>query len=139
MVLGDAQMLFAQIEVVIFVVVVVFLLLFVGLSFPQNVELWFQAYMSRVPLSVFTIIGMRFRKIDAKAVVQSLIMAQQAGIPLSVDEVERAYLQGADLEKVTHAWIKARRDQKSVSFQELVEADLDQQQAGGYPGVENDV
>jgi uncharacterized protein YqfA (UPF0365 family) len=131
-------MLIAQIEIVVFGAVIVF---FVGLLlfFAQNFELWFQAYMSRVPLSVFAIIGMRFRKIDVKAVVRSLIMAQQAGIPLSIDEVERAYLQGADLERITHAWIEAHREQKSVSFQELVEADLDQQQAGGDPGVENEV
>jgi uncharacterized protein YqfA (UPF0365 family) len=83
--------------------------------------------MCRVPLSVFAIIGMRFRKVNVKAVVRSLIMAQQAGIPLSTDEVERAYLQGADLEKVMHALIKAHREQKNVSFQELVEADLEQQ------------
>lgn len=71
------------------------------------------------------IIGMRFRKCDPRTVVQTLIMAKQAGIELSCDEVERAYLQGADLQRIVLAMIHMKQDGIDKSFQELVDLDLE--------------
>jgi uncharacterized protein YqfA (UPF0365 family) len=120
-------MLFAQNDIV--------LLFAVGIVFLVNVALfvvfvkafapWFQALMAGVPLSIIEILGMRFRKTDVKAVVKTLIMASQAGAPLSSSEVERAYLQGVDLEKITLAYIRAKKENMDLTFQDLVDADLD--------------
>ena len=52
-------------------------------------------------------------------------MATQAGVPVPSIEMERAYLQGVDLEKVTLALIHANREGKEFTFQKLVEADLE--------------
>ena len=79
--------------------------------------------MSGVPLSVLDIIGMRFRKTDVRAVVQALVMAHQAGASLSAAEVERAYLQGVNLEKLILAFIRAKKDGMAITFEELVEVD----------------
>jgi uncharacterized protein YqfA (UPF0365 family) len=70
-------------------------------------------------------VGMKLRKTDVKAVLRALVMANQAGAPLSRVEVERAYLQGVDLEKVTLAFIQAKKENPGTTFKELVEADLD--------------
>ena len=74
---------------------------------------------------MFDILGMRFRGTDVKAVVQALVMARQAEAPLSSREVERAYLQGVDLEKIVLAFIRAKKDDMDLTFEQLVEADLD--------------
>jgi uncharacterized protein YqfA (UPF0365 family) len=84
---------------------------------------WLQARLSAVPLSVFDIIAMRFRKTDVRAVIQALVMARQAGVSLSVAEVERAYLQGVDLEKVVLAFIRAKKDDMDLTFEQLLDAD----------------
>ena len=106
--------------VVFVVMVLVVLIVTLRVFFP-----WFQAYLSGVPLSVCAILSMQFRRTDVKAVVQALVMAQQAGAPLSAAEVERAYLQGVDLEKVVLAFIRAKKDDIDLTFEQLVEADLD--------------
>ncbi|MDY0167601.1 MAG: flotillin-like FloA family protein [Thermoguttaceae bacterium] len=121
-------MLIAQVEPFVILAVVAFLfvaslvvLSLIGRLFTP----WFQATMSGVRLSVYDIIGMRLRGTDVKAVIQALVMAHHAGAPLSVTEVERAFLQGVDLEKVILAYVRAKKDDMDVTFQELVEADLE--------------
>jgi uncharacterized protein YqfA (UPF0365 family) len=52
-------------------------------------------------------------------------MAKQAGVSISCREMESAYLQGVDLEKVTLAMIHAKREGKELPFRELVEAELE--------------
>jgi len=73
-------------------------------------KIWVQAYMCKVPLGLSTIIRMRFCKADPKAVVRALIIAKQgAELDLSPAEVERAYLEGADLDKVTRTLVAVKR------------------------------
>jgi len=111
---------------IVIILLVVFLLvpLFVFLAFARVFNLWFQAYMSGVGVPMVEILGMIFRKVDAKAVVKALIMAKQvAGVDLSREELERAYLQGADLDKLARAVIRAKEQNIEITFQELVEAD----------------
>ena len=85
---------------------------------------WLQAFTSGVPISIIEIVGMTFRKTDVKAVLRALVMASQAGTPLSRTEVERAYLQGVDLDKVTLAFIRARKENLGLTFKEITEADM---------------
>ena len=43
-------------------------------------NLWFQAYMSNARVSIFSLVGMSLRQVNARAIVQSKIMAMQAGV-----------------------------------------------------------
>jgi uncharacterized protein YqfA (UPF0365 family) len=86
---------------------------------------WLQAFLSATPVSVFEILGMRLRRTDVSAVLRSLIMARQAGVALTCRQAEMAYLQGADLEKLTLALIQAKRQGVDVTLEELLEADRD--------------
>jgi len=90
-----------------------------------NFPLWFQAYVAGVPLPVIEIIAMRLRGTDVKAVVKTLIMANHAGAPLSSEEVEEACAQGVDLEKIILAYVRAKKDNMDITFQDLVETDLE--------------
>ena len=83
--------------------------------------IWLQALMSGVPIRVFDILGMRLRRVNAARVVRALIALKQAGITVSPREMERAYLTGVDLEKVTLAMIKAKKEGMEITFQELVD------------------
>ena len=64
-----------------------------------------------------------------RPVVKTLVMAHEAGVPLSCTEVESASLQGVDLEKITLAYIRATRENMDLTFQDLVDADLNDQLA----------
>lgn len=87
--------------VVVFIAVSAFLLV--------HVRLWFQAFMCRVPISLFEIIKLRLRRVNPTPVVAALIMARQAGLTLSRTDVERAYSQGVDPVGVAHCLIGAHR------------------------------
>ncbi len=80
--------------------------------------------MSGPPVSVMDILGMRLRRTDVNQIVRTLIMARQAGIALQCQQVEKAYLQGVDLEKVTLAMIEAKKLRQDLTFEDLVDAEL---------------
>ena len=42
--------------------------------------IWFRAYMSNANVSLLSLIGMSFRRVDTRTIVQGKIMAVQAGI-----------------------------------------------------------
>lgn len=86
-------------------------------------RLWLQALLAGTPVPIIDILAMRLRKVDARQVVESLILARQSGVSLSSVDLQRAYLQGADLKKLTLAWIEAQRRELPYAFDELVAAD----------------
>jgi len=87
--------------------------------------LWLQAFTSGVQVMLIDMIGMEFRRTDVRAVVRAMIMAKQSGINLSRSEVEKAYLQGVDLPKITLALIQAKKQDLGLNFEQLVDADLE--------------
>ena len=64
------------IAIVAVVVVCLFVLALVG----QVFSLWLQAFMSGAGVKITDLIGMRFRKVDARAIVMSKIRAVKAGL-----------------------------------------------------------
>lgn len=113
--------------VITLTMVAVFLLVNVAILvvFLRTFKPWLRSYMSGTPITVFDILGMRFRRTDVNAVLRALIMARQAGVAVSCRQMESAYLQGVDLEKLTLAMIRAKKQGKDVTFEELVTADLE--------------
>jgi uncharacterized protein YqfA (UPF0365 family) len=87
-------------------------------------RLWMQGIMAGVHVSLFDLIGMKLRKIDARLVMKCLILARQSGVDVSVADLQRAYLQGVNQERLTLAHIEAQKQQLGVTFQELIDLDL---------------
>ncbi|OHB69383.1 MAG: hypothetical protein A2V70_02605 [Planctomycetes bacterium RBG_13_63_9] len=86
---------------------------------------WIKAFLSGVPVMLVDLIGMRLRQTDVKAVVHALTMAKHGGVTISCAEMEKAWAQHVDLEKVTLAMIRAQKDHLDVTFEELVDAELE--------------
>jgi uncharacterized protein YqfA (UPF0365 family) len=110
------------------VVILVVFLLFPVVLFIAMVRLgtpWLRAYMSGTPVSIFDILGMRLRRTDIDAVIKSLIAAKQGGVVLACRQVEQAYLQGVDLEKLTLAIVQARKTGIDTTWEELVNLELE--------------
>ncbi|NQT14549.1 MAG: flotillin-like FloA family protein [Planctomycetes bacterium] len=117
-----------QTETIVLIVVALVPLLFflcVAVVFASIFSVWLRALTSGVPLRILEILGMKFRKTDPRVIVRALVLATHAGVKVSPKEMESAYLQGVDLEKVTLAFVKATKEGIGTSFQELVEADLE--------------
>ena len=84
---------------------------------------WLQAFLSGCPVSVFQLIGMRLRNVNPNHIIPVAISATQGGHPIAWAELERAYLQKIDIEKVATAYVTARERGDNFTFEELVDAE----------------
>ena len=80
--------------------------------------------MAGVPIGIFTLVGMRLRKVSPAAVVRPLINATKAGIKLGVNELEAHYLAGGNVDRVVKALISADKAGIELGFQRAAAIDL---------------
>ncbi len=88
------------------------------------IALWLQALVSGASVGLLNIIFMRFRKVPAKLIVESKIMAIKAGIDISTDDLESHYLAGGNVSRVTQALIAADKANIDLGFNRAVAIDL---------------
>lgn len=93
-------------------------------------SLWFQAYMSNARVSLFSLIGMTLRQVDARVIVRSKIMAMQAGLGndpsagITTRRLEAHYLAGGNVPGVIWAIIAAHRADLDLDFDRAAAIDL---------------
>jgi len=93
-------------------------------------NLWFQAYMSSARVSILDLIGMSFRQVNARLIVQAKIMAMQSGIGsetamgISTRRLEAHYLAGGNVMNVIRALIAAHRADLDLNFDRAAAIDL---------------
>jgi len=88
------------------------------------ISLWLQALVSGASVGLLNIIFMRFRKVPAKLIVESKIMAIKAGIDISTDDLESHYLAGGNVSRVIQALIAADKANIELVFNRAVAIDL---------------
>ena len=86
--------------------------------------LWLTALFSGVRVSFMTLFGMRFRRVDPKAIVFPLISAHKAGISLSVNDLEGHYLAGGNVQRVVNALISADKAGIALTYKQATAIDL---------------
>ena len=86
--------------------------------------LWFQAYMSKTPVSLLALVGMQFRKVNPAVIVKAMIMATQAKIDLVTRELEAHYLAGGNVLRLVRALIAADRANLGLGFRQAAAIDL---------------
>ncbi|WNB93948.1 flotillin-like protein FloA [Bacillus sp. NEB1478] len=106
--------------VVIGLVVIVFAIL---LTFVP-VMLWISALAAGVRVGIFTLVGMRLRRVIPNRVINPLIKAVKAGLDLSTNQLESHYLAGGNVDRVVNALIAAHRANIDLSFERAAAIDL---------------
>ena len=107
----------------IVLIVVILIALIVFFHFIP-VGLWVSAMASGVHVSVFTLIGMRIRRVAPNKIVAPLIKAEKAGLHLEISRMEAHYLAGGNLDRVVTALITARGANIKLDFPEACAIDL---------------
>ncbi len=103
---------------VLFVLGVVFVVIKYG-------NLWFRAYMSNAQVSIFSLIGMSLRQVNAPLIVEAKIMAMQAGLTgIDTRRLEAHYLAGGNVLGVVRAIIAAHRADIDLDFDRAAAIDL---------------
>lgn len=104
-------------------IVIVFLILAVFFTFVP-VALWISALAAGVRVSIFTLIGMRLRRVIPSRIVNPLIKAHKAGIEVTINQLESHYLAGGNVDRVVNALIAAHRANIELSFERAAAIDL---------------
>jgi uncharacterized protein YqfA (UPF0365 family) len=100
-----------------------FIFLTILLSFIP-VGLWIQAFASGVRVKLLTLVGMRFRKVNPRQIIDPLITATKAGLDLGINALEAHYLSGGNVSRVVNALISADKAGIPLTFQRAAAIDL---------------
>ncbi|MCA9724335.1 MAG: flotillin-like protein FloA [Kurthia sp.] len=107
----------------IIVIVVAVILLAILFTFVP-VALWISALAAGVRVSIFTLIGMRLRRVIPSRIVNPLIKAHKAGLQVSINQLESHYLAGGNVDRVVNALIAAHRANIELTFERCAAIDL---------------
>ncbi|KYG92304.1 flotillin-like protein FloA [Metasolibacillus sp. FSL H7-0170] len=105
------------------IIVAIFIVLAIFFTFVP-VTLWISALAAGVRVSIFTLIGMRLRRVIPSRIVNPLIKAHKAGIEVTINQLESHYLAGGNVDRVVNALIAAHRANIELSFERAAAIDL---------------
>ena len=86
--------------------------------------LWVSALAAGVNVGIFTLVGMRLRRVNPSQIVMPLIKANKAGLDVNVNQLEAHYLAGGDVDCVVDALIAAERASIPLTFERSAAIDL---------------
>lgn len=110
---------------ILMIVIIIAAALVIGVFFRYvPVGLWIRARASGVPLTIMMLVGMRLRRISPNLLVDALITANKAGLDVSVNQLERHFLAGGNIERVVKALISAQQAGISLRFDQTCAIDL---------------
>ncbi|HHV63911.1 MAG TPA: flotillin-like protein FloA [Peptococcaceae bacterium] len=104
-------------------IILILVLLMVLFTFIP-VGLWISALAAGVNVGIFTLVGMRLRRVIPSRIVNPLIKAHKAGLGLSTAQLEAHYLAGGNVDRVVNALIAAERAAIPLKFERAAAIDL---------------
>ena len=102
---------------------IVLILIGIFLSFVP-LGLWISAISAGVKVSIFSLVGMRLRRVRADKIIRPLIKAQKAGMDVNANQLESHLLSGGRVDNVVDALIAAHRANLDLSFERAAAIDL---------------
>ena len=111
-------------ELVLFLVVIIIIVFLVLFTYFIPVGLWITAFFSGVRVNLFTLVGMRLRKVSPPAIIRPLISATKAGLSLNINELESHFLAGGNVALVVNALISADKANIELGWKRATAIDL---------------
>ncbi len=106
--------------IIIAIVVIVLIIFFRFIP----VALWISALAANVKVGVWTLVGMRLRRVVPSRIVNPMIKAQKAGLELSINKLEAHYLAGGNVDRVVNSLVAAHRAGIPLEFERAAAIDL---------------
>lgn len=88
------------------------------------VGMWISAVASGVKISIFSLIGMKLRRVRPVYIVRPMIKATKAGLKVKTNQLEAHFLAGGNVDSVVNALIAAERAGMDLSFEQASAIDL---------------
>ncbi|MFV0504584.1 MAG: flotillin-like protein FloA [Lachnospirales bacterium] len=112
-----------QLVVLIVMLCVLFVIISAFLSFVP-IGLWVSAMAANTKISLFTLIGMRLRRVKPILIIKPLIKATKANIDVNVNQLESHYLSGGDVNNIVNALVASHRANLDLTFERAAAIDL---------------
>jgi len=112
-----------MIDFLIVFAIPIFIIIFVFLRFVP-IGLWISAISAGVRVSIFSLIGMRLRRVAPKSIISPLIKVTKANIPVPINQLETHHLAGGRVNAVVDALIAAHRANLELPFERACAIDL---------------
>ncbi len=107
------------------IIIVAVILIAVAILFTFiPVMLWISALAAGVKVGIFTLVGMRLRRVIPNRVINPLIKAHKAGLTVTTNQLESHYLAGGHVDRVVNALIAAHRANMELTFERAAAIDL---------------
>jgi uncharacterized protein YqfA (UPF0365 family) len=110
---------FGAVALLILVVAVLVIVLYL-----VPVRIWVAAFASGAYVGLFTLVGMRLRRVPPSTIVTARISAVKAGLDISVNDLEAHYLAGGNVVNVVNAMISADKANIVMPFKRAAAIDL---------------
>jgi uncharacterized protein YqfA (UPF0365 family) len=107
--------------IILIAVIVVLVILFFRFV---PVALWISALAANVRVGIWTLVGMRLRRVVPARIVNPLIKAVKAGINIPINKLEAHYLAGGNVDRVVNSLIAAQRANIPLEFERSAAIDL---------------
>ena len=107
----------------LFILVAFFVVMALFLHFVP-IGLWISAMAAGSSVGIFTLVGMRLRRVPPAQIVLPLIKANKAGLNVSVNQLEAHYLAGGNVDRVIDSMVAAARAQIPLSLERSCAIDL---------------
>ncbi len=102
--------------------IIIFVVLFLFWLLP--IPLWLSAKFANVHISLLQLVFMRFRRVPPSVIVNAMVTANKAGIPVQRDLLEAHYLAGGNVAKVIRSLISADKANIELDFKAATAIDL---------------
>jgi uncharacterized protein YqfA (UPF0365 family) len=112
-----------EILIPVFIVILAFIFVILFFTFIP-VGLWISAFAAGVRVGIFTLVGMRLRRVSPSKIILPLIKASKAGLDVNVNQLEAHHLAGGNVDKVVNALIAAHRANMDLQFVRAAAIDL---------------
>ena len=90
----------------------------------QVIGIWIRALVSSARVSLWSLIGMKFRRVNPALIVDARIRLVKAGLSISTDLLESHFLSGGDVINVVNALIDADKAGIKLDFKKATAIDL---------------
>jgi len=118
--MDDSQIIFFALLGVVGLVLLVFLALFT-----KYFKLWLRAFVTRARIGPLNLVFMSLRKVNPNVIVDSKIMAVQAGLPeITTDSMEAHYLAGGNVRRLVQSLIASHRAKIELDWDTAAAIDL---------------
>ena len=97
----------------------IFLFVFFGF-----VRLWIQSLFTGANISIFSLIGMKLRKVNYEMIVNQKIALVQAGVEVTTEDLESHFLAGGKIPRTAAAVIAANKANLNLSWRTAAAIDL---------------